>query len=611
MFIESLRKFLVQDKYNTDHEIEIYRYVIEPKEKPIGVIFGKFSPWTKNGHGKLVTEAQKIFGKDNVIIVSPTRNKKDPKVDIFTNEQKEQIIKRSNPNINFYRIESDIPIRMFTRIVDLGYSRPVLVIGQDREKEFGKFFIPYNSSNKGIDDPKHLDFGKGECYIVSRTNEDVSATKVRECLLNGDMQKFIELTGYSEDIWQLIIEMLKKNNVVENVGKNFSEYFYLLEGGNVKMGGNLLSADKIPIDKLTEEQFNQLKDEIIETIQTINSTFYKEYDEPLWPEIDNNIKNHKIFSGSTRLLFSKEFNEFKQHKQTVGDIDLQIPEEKMNKLKEFLPKYINEPFGTMIYLGQGGRSPIQVNTLFKTKNFPNLFKNVQIDFEPTEWKNNEPTEFSTFGHYSSWEDMKSNIKGVFVKYLMRALVGREKLKDAVIMTSTGKISKSVKFNDPGMKKFSVDKGVRTGFSPVLDDKGHIKIVDGKKVYKEIPTKDSTYQRDLKDIFKSAFDHEPENDKEIKEFYSFKGALKLMKKYLDKDQIKDVFDKFLELLWGENAQEIEQGKFDDDKINISDFKIKKAAYDVFVETFIELKLNEKELKKYMSPFYFKLFNKKMK
>jgi phosphopantetheine adenylyltransferase len=214
----SLKTFKVKDRKDPDKTVDIVRYVIEPKETPTAVIFGKFSPWTgPNGHDKLLEFAKKRFKK--VIIVSPTRSKKDPKVDIFTDEQKADIIRKANNDIEFHRIDSDIPIRMFTRIIDLGYERPVLIVGTDREKEFSKFFKEYQKNNKSIEDTTDKDFGKGEFLVVPRSDKGTSATKVREALKNNDKDEFLKLTGYKDEMWDFMKKMLVKS-------EGFSYFYY-------------------------------------------------------------------------------------------------------------------------------------------------------------------------------------------------------------------------------------------------------------------------------------------------------------------------------------------------------------------------------------------------
>jgi hypothetical protein len=113
------------------------------------------------------------------------------------------------------------------------------------------------------------------------------------------------------------------------------------------------------------------------------------------------------------------------------------------------------------------------------------------------------------------------------------------------------------------------------------------------VYKELPTKDSKYITDLKEIFKVLLDHEP-TEQELKDFGSFIGTLKLIKKNLSSKEIDNVILGFSTLLWGEGAQGLVRG---DPK---EDFETKKAAYDLMLK---ELgKPNPPEIEKMIEKYY---------
>lgn len=599
--LERMIKVKVPDRNDPSKTVEINRYVIDKNEEPTAVVFGKFIPWTgPNGHGRLVDLAKKNF--KNIVIVSPTREKSfDPKVDIFNDEQKSEIIQKAT-GLKFIRVDSSIPIRMFTRVIQAGIDRPIFIVGPDRINDFKRYFVEYNKNNEGTEDPKDKDFGKGEYFFAeSRGKDQTSGTKVREALINNDKASFLKLTGYKEEMWNLMRQMLKDNKVVERVTFKFDNFYYLTEGGNVKVKGQ--SAHKIPMDQISAKQFDELKKEISDALKALNAAFQTKYKKPLFPNIDANIENGKLFSGSTRPFFTMTYDDYKKHKKYVGDMDLQYPEELEKELGEFLAANEGKKFGKMTYFGEGGASPTQYNTIFKSTVAPDLVENIQMDFEPTQWETGTPTEFATFAHYSDWEDIKANVKGAFSKLLMRALVSsKERLGDIAVMTPTGKISKSTKFEDPAMRKFSVDKGMRVAFEPVLDAKGNIqKTEEGKPIYKEIDTKKSTYSRDLGDIFAFIFGQVPKgNEKQI--MHSFVGLLKLMEKYLDKDTIKMIFSSFLRIIW-EKGQEIEvTDQFNKEGIQEKDFEVKKAAYDQFIKVFPYLKMKDEALKNFVMPFY---------
>ena len=607
VFLEELRKFLVTDRKDPSKKVEVTRYVINPMDKPTAAIWGKFIPWTgKRGHGRLVDFAKQHF--DKVIIASPTRKKTyNTKVDIFDDNQKEKIIRKAT-GLDFIRVDSSIPIRMFTRLIEAGIKRPVIIVGPDRIDEFKKYFIPYKPDNPSIEDPSHPDFGKGEYfYLKDRGDENTSATKVRQALLDGNKEDFLRLTGYGEDMWNMMQGMLEKK---ESRSFSFVGHYYLTEGGNVTVNGT--SADKIPMDKISSKEFTQLRDEILGALRALNKEFEAKYDKPLFPKIEENIKSGKMFSGSTRPFFSRNHDEFKKHKKAVGDMDLQYPEELRPLLKEFLKANEGKKFGKMTFLGSGGASISQENTIFQSKVNPELVKNIQVDFEPTFYEDGVPNDFSTFAHYSSWKDIQSKVKGAFSKLLMRAVVSsKERLGDIAVQTPTGKISTSSKFNNPALRKFSVDKGMRVAFEPILDDKGNPeKTPEGKPLYKEIDTKKSVYERDIDDIFGFIFGQKPKGT-EKKDFHSFVGLVALMKKYLDKDTVKTIFSSFMNIIWKEGQEITMSTNFDEDDIQVDDFETKKAAYDQFVKVFPELKMSDEELKAYVQPFYKHLKQGKIK
>jgi len=603
MLLNELTKiFSVPNKKDPNETVNVHRYVLDPTDKPTAILYGKFSPWTgPNGHGRLL-EFSKDYSRD-IVIVSPKRAGDDPEVDIFTEDQKEEIIKKANPGIKFIRVDSGFPPKAFSELLKMGIKRPVFCVGPDRIKDMKKYFIKFDKDNQSISDIDNPKFGKGEFIASEDRGSDTSATKVRKALITNNKKEFLRLTEYDDDMWYMMKKMLRNNNKSEQTSYVPFNNHYITEGGNVVVNGE--NADHIPIDKITEQQFLQLREDITNVLSALNETFLSTYGRPLFPKFKENIKSKKLFSGSTRLFFDKDFDVFKKYKKVVGDLDIQHPEKNSEDLHEFLIKSKGKKFGGMILFGNGGNSQLQENTIFKTKNYPNILENLQIDFEPTTFKNGVPTEFATFSHYSSWTDMKSGIKGAFAKFLLRALVSsKEKLIDnnIAVLTPTGKISKSQKYNHVGIRKFSVDKGVRIAFEPVLDDEDNItKTDDGKLIYNELDTSDSIYEQDLNEIFQYVYDKTP-TASEIKRFHSYIGMLDMMKEYYDIETSKKVYDGFMNLIWSESAQETDRGSFDERGIQIKDFNIKKAAYDQFVKVFPEFKMTDKQLLDYVMPFY---------
>ena len=69
--------------------------------------------------------------------------------------------------------------------------------------------------------------------------------------------------------------------------------------------------------------------------------------------------------------------------------------------------------------------------------FSDLFKKKEITGQVIE--NQQPTEFATFGHYSSFTDIEKNVKGLFIKYLVRSLASAIDRQEIVVLSKkTGK-----------------------------------------------------------------------------------------------------------------------------------------------------------------------------
>lgn len=381
--------------------------------------------------------------------------------------------------------------------------------------------------------------------------------------------------------------MTLKNIILEMVLMTNS----ILEGGNVEVGGkasvNKVSADKIPVDKLNIEQWEDLKNEIINTLYSFNNLYKQEFGEYLWPKLKSLIQSGKIFSGSAQHFFTKSLKDFQKIKDRVGDIDLLYPKEQKNDLGYFLNNYKGTKFGKLVYIGHGGKSPTQYNTIFRTASFPKIVSNIQIDFVPVEWEDNSPSKFATFAHASPWNDLQKNIKGVFVKYLFRCLASKDTLKNAKVLTKNGKVSNADEYDKIAMYGFSVDNGLRKKYD-LVDKRGN------KEYYKPIPTSLSNYISDLDDIFKFLFGKNGSAN-ELKKMESFLGMLEIIDKYYSKEDIQKVFDRFIDLMWGEKAQKIEN----DDNL---DFDVKKSAYDAFVNKFKYLEMTDDKFNKVIHKYY---------
>lgn len=382
----------------------------------------------------------------------------------------------------------------------------------------------------------------------------------------------------------------------------FKDYYtnekLLMEGGNVRIDGQ--QAQKIPMEKVDEKQFKKLKEELMLSFKGFNDAFKRKTKKPLWVDFKKLVSSSLIFSGSTRAFFQKPLKTFAKFKKQVGDMDLQIPEPYLKDMYDVLDKLKGKKVGNFKWFGHQ-RSGNQINGILETtKEWWPIVKYIQVDFEGTEFASDEPTEFATFGHFSSWTDITKNVKGLFVKYLFRSLVGAIDTQEFEVVTSKGTLSKAKQFTDKkkhGMLGFSVDKGLRAKFRPFLDEKGKIVKTNGLPTFQEIKKGDPDWKftTDLGKIFELVFHRVPKGS-ERTDIRSFIKTLKIMKKYLKVQKIEEIFFKFIHLLWGRGQQGIERNNPQADK------SIKMSAYKEFLKAFPYLKKNEKEVQKMIEDYY---------
>ena len=304
-----------------------------------------------------------------------------------------------------------------------------------------------------------------------------------------------------------------------------------------------------------------------------------------------------MFSGSTLSFFKKSYNAFAKVKPKVGDLDLQVPEHTFDPLKETLTKLTGKKVGPMSFRGfqQSGE---QYNAIVETgKKWQEVSPFIQIDFESVQFDKGQPTEFGMFGHSSDWSDLKKGIKGVFSKYLLKALGSNIEKKD---ITVVGKRGIPTKANTPGMKamfSFSAKYGIRNSLYPFLDKKGKIKIIDKKPAFEFLQPKDPRVKsiQSLEKIFELLFGASPQGGQR-QDLNSFVKMLKLMKKYKSAEDIRSIFYKFVSNLWGSQAQGLERSDPKTDK----DMKL--AAYDEFLNVFPALKKEQARVSEWIEKYY---------
>ncbi len=387
-------------------------------------------------------------------------------------------------------------------------------------------------------------------------------------------------------------------------------------GGNatgiIKSTGEMTRAEKVSFLKVSRSDF------IVKTLallSKINELYYKKFKEYIWND-ERILRDGTAFNGSTSFIMNTEMSdeEILKYKNSAGDIDVTVPDycrENLWKLLDSLEdKKINND---VIYKGCSQETCTsiidQINTVFEVK-FRTGTVFVQIDFELMPFENNKPNAWTKFSHSSSLVDYQEGIKGgVFHKLLIRSIVGGSSIRDDVIIAMPKSTpdniipSKSKKYINPRFLSFSVMKGVREVFEPLLDDKGNIVKYKGKEVYKEKPAKNSKFEDQIDTIFKLTFKKYNSDKNDLNLFNSFIGVIQLMKKYLSRKQIQDTHDRFIDILWGTKngrAQELERDNPD------LDYQLKYSAYNYLCN-----KLNLKNVADEYTKEYYKDYGQRGK
>jgi len=329
----------------------------------------------------------------------------------------------------------------------------------------------------------------------------------------------------------------------------------LPEGGNLRIGDatkgeTVHDADEIDL-KVHKRSF--IIPILAKLLQDINDAFEAQYQAPIWSQ---QLLASKQFLGGSSLHF---FNtrgisdqQFVAKKPKVGDIDTQCNKALEAHIHEFLTNYTHKKIGDTTLLGFSAGNE-QYNALFEFQNPP---IKVQIDFEFGRYnpETNEPDDWFKFSHSSDWADITAGIKGVFHKYIFRALSGIT-AQTAYIAKLAGRgkdraIQISSEPEEVNMVSFAVASklggGVSRKYKPYIDPETGKPMMHNKlPVLELIVSADRHYEQDLKKQFQMFFGRKPTaSDSALQQ--SFLGTLDLINKYVSTDKKAGIVEDFLQI-----------------------------------------------------------------
>jgi hypothetical protein len=316
-------------------------------------------------------------------------------------------------------------------------------------------------------------------------------------------------------------------------------------------------------------------------LEKINNLFAQQYKEPLWHP--DSVAAQKFLSGSTVKFFDKKISdeEFVRVKPKVGDIDTQAPDKHAETIKQFLTGLIGKQVGNTKFIGFSAGNNQYTSMWQVTLN--DLPVKLQIDFEygAHDEKTGLPTPWQEYSHSSSWEDLSAGIKGVFHKYVDRALPYASSVSTKYVARV---LKKSTKISDEPVTdsdySFAVSGaqggGVSAKYKPFIDpNTGKPMEKNGIPVLQALPTEQRDYIQNLAQQFEIFFGRNPtKQDQQLKN--SFIGTVQLANKYLDDDQRTELFRRFVSICFDPGEQMITKGD------PVRDRETKMAAIDYMVE-----------------------------
>lgn len=190
--------------------------------KKVNICLGRFQPFTA-GHYKCVEAAWKEKHLPTVIcMINVPESKVDERhpfptdmlvtaySDLFNNDSKiADIVPVSNANI----------VSIGQTLATYGYEIASWTCGTDRLADYTRMSTKYHDQ-AGLSD----DF---ELIEVPRTDDDISATKVRQCLLEDDISGFTRLMPQTNNLYELYEILKEQIDSVYNYSKLESRITYL------------------------------------------------------------------------------------------------------------------------------------------------------------------------------------------------------------------------------------------------------------------------------------------------------------------------------------------------------------------------------------------------
>lgn len=178
--------------------------------KKINIMIGRFQPFT-NGHMKCIEYAYEKLNIPTIIAMINTSDEKVDEKHPFPSSLLLPIYKDMfdrNPKIeDIILVKNADIVKIGEELYNMGYEIASWTCGTDRIESYSKMAEKYKDRAHLSDDFQMLE--------IKRSDEDISATRVRKALLDDDFQTFKKLTPI-----MTLKSRIKAGNDIYNILRN-------------------------------------------------------------------------------------------------------------------------------------------------------------------------------------------------------------------------------------------------------------------------------------------------------------------------------------------------------------------------------------------------------
>lgn len=176
--------------------------------KNVNIVVGRFQPFT-NGHYKCAEYAMKQLNLPTVICMINVPDSKTDKRHPFPSDMLvscyDKLFKNDKTIEDIVLVKSADIVTIGKLLHERDYQISSWTCGTDRFPQYDKMATKYHDQAMLSDDFKVLE--------VPRSDDDISATKARTCLINDEKQEFLNIIpdGVDKDsLYKILQEQLKK-----------------------------------------------------------------------------------------------------------------------------------------------------------------------------------------------------------------------------------------------------------------------------------------------------------------------------------------------------------------------------------------------------------------